>query len=191
MAGFLQALNRRATIRILLTALLIAAVCWYFGADVWHSILIGGALGTLGLIGLIANDEPDLANTSWRSDNRSNPQGARRDVVQLSWSLQGSYGRVGSGAVQHAKRLARQRLAPYQLDLLDPADRPGIEQMIGHRAYAVLVRGERRPPFLRSFVHCLDALDALDPTRPIALRSRSRRRSRNFAPHRPRRARER
>jgi hypothetical protein len=191
MAGFLRALNRRATIRILLTALLIATVCWYFGADVWHSILIGGALTTLGSIGSIANDEPDFGNTGWQSDRPANRHGARRDVAQLSWSLQGSYGRVGSAAVQHAKRLARQRLAPYQLDLLEPADRPGIEQMIGHRAYAVLVRGERRPPFLRSFIHCLDALDALDPTRPLALRSRSRRLSRNLTPHRARRARER
>jgi hypothetical protein len=189
--GVLRALDRRATIRILLTALLIAAVCWYFGADVWHSILIGGALTTLGLIGLIANDNPDFSNTGWRIDSRSNPHGARRDVAQLSWSLRGSYGRVGSGAVLRAQRLARQRLALYQLDLLNPTDRPRIEQMIGHHAYAVLVRGERRPPFLRSFIHCLNALDALDPTRPIALRSRSRRRSPNFTPHRPRRARER
>ena len=47
--GVLRALDRRATIRILLTALLIAAICWYFGADVWHSILIGSALTTLGV----------------------------------------------------------------------------------------------------------------------------------------------
>lgn len=191
--GVLRALDRRATIRILLTAMLIAAVCWYFGADVWHSILIGSALTTLGLIGLIGlivNDNPDFSNTRWHSDSHSNRHGARRDVAQLSSSLRGSYGRVGSGAVLQAQRLARQRLALYQLDLLNPADRPRIEQMIGHHAYAVLVRGERRPPFLRSFIHCLNALDALDPTRPIALRSRSRRRSPNFTPHRPRRARE-
>jgi hypothetical protein len=187
----LRALDRRATIRTLLTVLLIAAVCWYFGADVWHAILIGSALTTLALIGLIANDNPDFSNIGRQSDSRSNRHGARRDVAQLSWSLRGSYGRVGSGPVLRAKQLARQRLALYQLDLLNPADRPRIEQMIGHHAYVVLVRGERRPPFLRSFVHCLNALDALDPTRPMALRSRSRRRSPNFTPHRPRRARER
>ena len=97
--GILRALERRATIRILLTALLVAAICWYFGADVWHSILIGSALTTLGLIGLVANDKPDFGNTGWRSDSRSNRHGARRDVAELSWSLRGSYGRVGSGAV--------------------------------------------------------------------------------------------
>ena len=93
--------------------------------------------------------------------------------------------------MSRVRQLARQRLALHQLDLNDPADRPRIEQLIGHRAYAVLVRGERRPPFLRSFLHCLDALDALDPTRPTASPSRSRRRSPNFTPHRLRRARER
>ena len=48
-------------------ALLVAAVCWYFGADVWHSILIGSALTTVGLISLVATDNPDFGNTDWRS----------------------------------------------------------------------------------------------------------------------------
>lgn len=187
----LRALNRRVTIRILLAALLIAAVCWYFGADVAHSIMIGSAATTLGLIFLIANDNPDFGNTGWRSETRTNQQGARRDVAQLSRSLRGSYGRVGRAAVTQAQRLARQRLARYQLDLLNPADRPRIEHLIGHHAYAVLVRGERRPPLLRSFIHCLNALDALDPTKPITLRPRSRPWFLNFTPRRPRRARER
>ena len=177
--------GRRARIRMLFTALLISTICWYFGADVWHSILIGSALTTLGMIGLIANDNPAIRNTAWQSDSRSNRQGARRDVAQLSWSLRGSYGRVGSGAVLKAQLLARQRLALYQLDVLNPADRQRVEQIIGHHACAVLVRGERRPPFLRSFIRCLDALDAIDPTRPAALQSRSRRRPPNFTPKPP------
>ncbi len=129
LVGVVRALDRRATTRILLTGLLIAAICFYFGADVWHSILIGGALATLGLIGLIANDNPDFGNTGWKSDSRSDRRGARRDVAELSSSLRGSYGRVRSAAVLQAQRLARRRLTPYQLDLLDPADRPMIEQI--------------------------------------------------------------
>jgi hypothetical protein len=189
--GNLWPSKRRATIRIPLLALLLAAVCWYFGADVSHSILIGIAVTTLGLVFSIANDNPEFGNTGWQSDSRSNLQGARRDVAQLSQSLRGSYGRVGHGAVVQAQRLARQRLASYQLDLLNPADRPSIEQLIGHHAYAALAPGERRTPSLRSFISCLDALDALDPTPRIILRPRSRRWFLNLAPYRPRRARER
>jgi hypothetical protein len=185
LTGILRALGRWATIRILLAALLLAAVCWYFGADVSHSILIGSAVTTLGLIFSIANENPAFSDSRWQSDSHTNEQGARRDIAQLSRSLRGSYGRVGYGVVTRAQRLARQRLAPYQLDLLNPADGPGIEQLIGHHAYAVLVRGERRPPFLRSFIQCLNALDALDPTKPITLRSGSRRWSREHHRERP------
>jgi hypothetical protein len=189
-SGILRAFNKRATIRVLLTTLLISAVCWYFGADVSHSIMIGIALTTLGLIFLVANDNPDFGRSDWRNDGHTNQQGARRDVAQLSRSLRGTYGRVGRGGVMQAQRLAVQRLAEYQLDLLNSADRPRIELLIGHRAYAVLVRSERRPPFLRSFVSCLNALDALDPTKPEVLPSRSRRWPLKFVPRRPRRARE-
>lgn len=164
--GILRALRPWTAAKILLLALLITAIFWYFGADVSHSILIGGAITTLWMIGVVTNDSPDFGQASWSYDSRSNEQGARRDIAQLSRSLRGSYGRVGSGAVLRVQRLAKQRLAPYQLDLLSPQDRPEIEQMIGRRAYALLLRGDRRRPFLRSFIHCLDALDALEPRHP-------------------------
>jgi hypothetical protein len=158
-----------ATIRVLLAVLLVAAICWYFGVDVWHSILLGSALTTVGLIALVGSASPVLASTDWRSGGRPNRHGARSDVAELSWSLRGSYGRVDNRAVRRVQQLARQRLALYQLDLLNPEDRGEIEQLIGHRAYAVLVRGtRRRPPLLRSFVRCLDALDSLDNSRPTS-----------------------
>jgi hypothetical protein len=183
--------ERRATARVLILALLAAALCWYFGADAWHAILIGGVITTVGVIGLVASETPDLITIDWRSVGRPNRHGARSDVAELSWTLRGSYGRVGGPAVWRARRLARQRLAVYQLDLGNPADRPEIERLIGRRAYTVLVRGERRPPLLRTFVHCLDALDALDPTRPVEPPPGSRRRRAIVTRPRPRRARER
>ena len=63
------------------------------------------------------------------------------------------------------RQLARHRLAQHQLDLNDPADRYEVELLIGRSAYTVLVRSKGRP-LLRSFLHCLDALDAMDRTRP-------------------------
>jgi hypothetical protein len=183
--------KRRATVRILILALLAAALCWYFGANALHAILIGGVVTTVGVIGLVASETPDLIVIDWRSAGRPNRHGARSDVAELSWTLRGSFGRVGSPAVWRARRLARQRLARHQLDLLNPADRPEIERLIGRRAYAVLVSGERRSPLLRTFVHCLDALDALDPARPSTPPSGSRRRRPIVTRPRPRRARER
>ncbi len=190
--GFLALVRpheRRATIGVLIVALLVAACCWYFGADAWHSILIGIALTTVGVSGLVSIAGLDLGYVVWRGGGRPNRDGARSDIAELSWSLRGNHGRVDRGAVWRVQRLAQQRLALHRLDLLDPADRPKIEQLIGRNAYAVLVR-RKRHPLLRSLLHCLDMLDTLDPARP-ATPSRSRRRTPLFALHRPRRARER
>lgn len=162
----------RVAIRAVIVVLLVAAICWYFGADVWHSILLGSVITTVGLVGLIGA-ALDIGDTSWRSGGRNDPTGSRTDVAELSWRLRGSYGRVETVAVWRVRRIAQQRLASRHLDLLDPADRRSIEELIGHRAYAILVRGERRPPLLRSLLRCLDALDALDAGRPAAPRSRS------------------
>jgi hypothetical protein len=173
-------------------ALLVAVICWYFGADVWHSILLGAALTAVGLIGMVGTTAPVLGSTDWRSGGRPNRHGARSDVAELSWSLRGSYGRVDRSAVRRMQQLARQRLALHNLDLLNPDDRHAIEQLIGRGTYAVLVHGAlRRPPLLSSFVRCLDALDALDPRRPVKPPLQSRRRSPTLALSRLRRARER
>ncbi|HEY3771556.1 MAG TPA: hypothetical protein VGL69_01050 [Solirubrobacteraceae bacterium] len=157
----------RATARALITALLVAMICWYLGADIWRSILFGAVLTTVGLICLGAS-APDPSDTEWRAVGRPNLAGARSDVAQLSGSLRGRYGRVGYGVVWHLQQIARHRLARYQLDLGNPADGPRIEQLIGRRAYTLLVGRRRRPPLLRSVRHCLDALDALGVTRPTA-----------------------
>jgi len=155
-------------------AVLVAAFCWYFGVDVWHAVLLGSVLTTVGLISMVGTADGDLGNTDWRGGARPNRDGARGEVAELSWSLRTSYGRVNHKAVTRVRQLARHRLAQHQLDLNDPADRRGVELLIGRNAYAVLVLSERRP-FLRSFLHCLDALDSMDGMRPTAPPSRRRR----------------
>jgi hypothetical protein len=158
--------NRRVMVWALVAAVLVAALCWYFGADLWHSVLLGGVITTVGSISLAGTPARDPSVTGWRDRPSSSRQGARSEVAELSWSLRTNYaGRVDIRAVLRARQLARRRLAPYQVDLNDPADRPRVEALIGTRAYAVLVRRERRPT-LRSLVHCLDALDALGTTMP-------------------------
>jgi hypothetical protein len=174
----------------LVVVMLIAAVCWYFGADIWHAVLLGGVLTTVGLISLVGIPARDPSVTEWRAGPSANREGARGEVAELSWSLRTSYGgRVDIRAVSRVRQIARRRLALHQLDLNDPADRPGVEALIGPSAYAVLVRRERRP-MLRSLLHCLDALDTLSPTMPTAPPSKPRRRVPIFVPHRLRRTRE-
>ena len=181
--------ERRLVIRVAIVAALVTVICWYFGADVWHSILLASVLTTAGLVCLIGTAH-DVGDTSWRSGGRADRTGSRNDVAELSWLLRGSYGRVQNAAVWRVRRIAQQRLARHHLDLVNPADRREIEELIGHRAYAILGGGDRRPPLLRSLLSSLDALEALDPTRSAALRSRSRRRAAILTPQRPRRTRE-
>jgi hypothetical protein len=167
--------RRRAAGRVLLVALLVAAISWYLGADVSHSILIGTAVA-LGVVGVYGSGGFDLKSTGWRGGVGSSEAGARRDVVELSWSLRKRYGRVGDAAVSRVQQIARHRLALHELDLSDTADRREIEQLIGRNTCALLVPDGRRAPSLRSLLHCLDVLDALDPRRSTVPPSRPRRR---------------
>ena len=197
--GLVRRPERRVTMLALIVAALVAAVCWYFGADAWHSVLLGSVLTTVGLISLVGTAERDLGaadrdvgTTAWRGGPRPNRDGARSEVAELSWSLRTSYGRVDNRAVSRARQLARHRLAVHQIDLNDPGDRGAVEGLIGRSAYAVLVRSERRPS-LRSLLHCLDALDSLNalaPTMPAAPPARPRRLVPAFVRHRLRRPRE-
>ena len=65
--GLVRLPERRATILALIVAVLVAAVCWYFGVDVWHSVLLGSVLTTVGLISMVGTTEGDLGNTDWQA----------------------------------------------------------------------------------------------------------------------------
>jgi hypothetical protein len=190
--GIVRLPRRKAVVWAIIVAVVVAATCWYFGADVWHSIVLACVLTTVGVISLVATADRDLGSTDWQGTPRANRDGARGEVAELSWSLRTSYGRVDNKAASRVRQIARHRLALHQLDLNDPADRSAVEQLIGSSAYNVLIRSERRP-LLRSLLHCLDALDALDATdafgpaqRAVQL-SRRRRRASVHLPHRQRR----
>jgi hypothetical protein len=188
--------RRKATIWTFIVAVAVPATCWYFGADVWHSIALGCVVTTVGVVTLVATGDWEIGNTGLQGTPRASREGARGEVAELSWSLRTSYGRVDTKAASRVRQLARRRLALHHLDLNDPADRSAVEQLIGPYAYNVLVRSERRP-LLRSLLHCLDALDALGamdahgPAHRAAPPSRRRRRGPVHLPHRQRRASER
>lgn len=177
------------TFRVLIVATVVAAICWYFGADLWHSILLGSVLTTVGLVCSTRRSVLNRDDFDWRGSEVRNRDGARNDVDVLSWSLGTHYGRIGDSALRRVQRLAELRLAGVGLDVRDPADRGTIEQLIGRSARVLLTPHGRRPPTLHSLLRCLDALDSINTSRPTAAAPLPRRRYLNLTFNRPRRAR--
>ena len=155
--------DRRSAAVAVFTALALSAICWYFGADVWHSLLLGSATTAIAVTLWVAAGV-EVSDTTWR-EVRHGPTGSRHDVMNLSGSLRAGFGGVGQTAEWRLKQIARQRLKLCHLDLGSPTDRPEIEQLIGRRTYRILVYSGRRRMRLGSLLRCLDALDRLDAAR--------------------------
>ncbi len=155
--------TRRETIRTLCAGLSIAVVCWYFGVDVWHAILLGCAITVIALAAVAGTSTPDARDLSWRPGKRVRNDGSRNDVASLSSSLHAGWGFVGLTAERRLHLIAARRLALDGLDLRDAEHRLAIERRIGGRAYRILQRGQRRRLRLRTLRYSLDMLDAIDP----------------------------
>lgn len=156
--------TRRELARTLAAGVLIAVICWYFGVDVWHAILLGCAITVTGLACNFASYALDAGELSWRPRLRGNAAGSRNDVARLSTALRANWGLVDHTAERRLQEIARRRLALEGLDLRSRAHRPAIEQRIGSRAYRALVRPSSGRLRLRTLMHCLDMLDAIDST---------------------------
>jgi hypothetical protein len=154
--------TRRETIRTLCAGVLIAAICWYFGVDVWHAILLGCAITVTVLAVVAGTSAPDARDLSWRPGNQTPNGGSRNDVASLSSSLHAGWGLVGLTAERRLREIARRRLALDGLDLQNADHRLAIERRIGGRAYRILVRGQTRGLRLRMLRYSLDVLDAID-----------------------------
>lgn len=163
--SLLQSPRRGRFILVLIGAVLVGAVCWYIGMDTWHAVAAGVAVAAVGLCWIAV---PDHDNPRWPSDTETSNQGARRDIVQLSWALRPRYGRIRQTALGRAQKLARYRLGLHHLDLRNPDDRAAIERLIGRASYATLHATEGRMPTLAAVTRCLDRLDGLDPLRSNA-----------------------
>jgi hypothetical protein len=143
---------------------IVTLVCWYFGADDGHSVAIAACVCAVGVAWVAW---PEEQQAQWH-DHDGWQSGGRSDVVRLSWTLYRRRGLASAEAVRRVQAIGRRRLALHQLDPLEPSHAPAIERLVGGAALAVLRGSESslassQPPTMRSLVHCLDALDALDP----------------------------
>lgn len=160
--GMLRLPSRRETIRTLCAGVLIAAICWYFGVDVWHAVLLGCAITVTALAVFVGTAAPDARDLSWRTGKRARDDGSRNDVASLSSSLNAGWGLVGLTAEQRLHDIARRRLALDGLELQNADHRLAIEGRIGGRAYQTLARRPTRRMRLRTLRYSLDMLDAID-----------------------------
>jgi hypothetical protein len=188
----LQLPSRREAIQTLVAGVLITVICWYFGVDAWHSILLGCAVTVISLALLVGSSAPDARDLSWRPGKRAGREGSRNDVSSLSRSLRADWGFIGLTAERRLVVIACRRLALEGLDLHNPAHQAAIERRIGAPGYRTLVhRRGGRLPRLRALLNCLDTLDAIDSTHYPAPQPRSRRWDLNAIPFSLGRARER
>jgi hypothetical protein len=190
--GELVALPSRRQLRFTLGAgAALALICWYFGVDFWHAILLAVAITVTALACLLALTATDAHDLSWRPGRRASREGSRNEIANLSRGLRSGWGFVGLTAERHLRVIARRRLALEGLDLSNPQHQPAIERLIGPSAYRVLSSNRGRLPTLRALLHCLDMLDASDPTHYPAPQPRPRQWGRGAIPLSLRRARER
>ncbi len=154
--------RRRETFIATGLAVAAAAICWYFGVDVWHSILLGCAITVLILAVAVASSAP-IPEDRTPDHVRKRADGSRSDVAILSGSLRVGWGTVGLTAERRLHKIAVRRLALEGLYLDNPEHRDLIERRIGTRVYRTLTRTNRRGMRRKTLVHCLAVLDALNP----------------------------
>ncbi len=153
---------RRSTFTVLGSALLVSAVCWYFGADFWAALALGGVITILWMAVLVASSH-DPRDFDWRGSDRSRGRGSRSEVSNLSYRYRAGWGRVDRSIQRRMRDIARHRLALSGLDLDETKDGERIQQLIGSSAYVLLVGDHKRTLSRRAVNRCLDALDAIDP----------------------------
>jgi hypothetical protein len=156
--------TRRERAQVLGVAVVVAVICWYFGVNVLHALMLGAAITVIGFACLIVSFAPQTSDLRWRGRRPAGSRGSRSDVANLSGALKGSWGLVGRTGERRLWQLARRRLALEGLDLQNPGHREAIEARIGRPMYRTLLRtgkGGLRMPMLN---RCLDTLDALNPT---------------------------
>ena len=171
----------RRLVPVIVVAILVGAVTWFFGLGVMPAIVVVLAVGAVGtVLRLLVLQTP---NRDWPPPPPPKTDGARREASELSWAMRTRSGVVDDRIVHRVRSIAVNRLAMRHLDLDNPAHRQPIERLVGPQVYDLLTSGEGRNVRITTVLATLEVLDSLAASRPAnaipSLTVRSRHENRN------------
>jgi len=165
-----------------LTAGLVALIGWGLGVAATDAALFGCVL-LVALLVAVAVRRP-AAEHRWPDAPPPEPDGARRDVFELTTTFAGAGGRVSESAVRRlrgdaTRRLARRgvllpaTLGPDTPAAADPDTVRRARSLLGDRAWRILTSPGGVMPSFDDVVHCVDLIERLvPPDRPTAVPER-------------------
>ena len=151
----------RRAIGCVLAGAIVGTAAWFFGMDAPHAAGLGAVVFALGAVLSLLGDQADV---TWRVPSPQPRPGARRDVVQLGWSLGARGGRVSPEAVRRLRGVAAEVLDRHGVRLDDPASAGEVTALLGDDTAAMLRKGSAAAPRPRDFAASLSRLEALAQT---------------------------
>ncbi|RKR76261.1 hypothetical protein [Frondihabitans australicus] len=155
---------RRLSVAVIVFAVVIGGVVWYFGLGIPQSALVAVAFAAVGATWIAVQEGEKI---DWPKPPARRTPGARRDLETLSWSMK-TRGGVGGQSLARVREATRHRLLfLYGLDLYDPADREAVERYLAPGVVRILLTPSQNNLNLSTFTRCLTALERLgSPSAP-------------------------
>jgi hypothetical protein len=142
----------------------VAAGAWLIGVDVVHALVIGLCLAVVVIVAQTVDLAPD---PGWEPEPPPARHGSRGELVSLAWTMVGRDGRAGERLLRRVRSVGAGRLARLGLDIGEPADDAAIRELLGARAWGVLVGRGGRAPSLADVEHAVTCLERLEPREAV------------------------
>jgi hypothetical protein len=156
--GWFRAPLRRLTVTVIVFALIVGGIVWFFGLSVAQSALVAVAFAAVGATWIAIQEG---ASIDWPRPPARRTPGARRDLESLSWAMKTRGGVAGQSLARVRQATRRRLLFLYGLDLYEPDDRPAIEQVLAPGVVRILLSTTQTNLDLTTFTRCLSALERL------------------------------
>jgi hypothetical protein len=156
--GWFRAPLRRLTLTVVVFAVLVGAILWFFGLSVPQAGLVAVAFAAVGATRIAIQEGRSI---DWPRPPARRTPGARRDLETLSWAMKTRGGVAGQSLARVRQATRRRLLFLYGLDLYEPADRPAIEEVLAPGVVRILLGTAPTHLDLTTFTRCLSALERL------------------------------